>query len=228
MRTALLAVVASAALSVGVVAPAHAAPVTQDQYLASMSKAAATLQKQMKGKTLRHTSDIDFMLKARTVLVVNPDNSLIFDIDSLGKQTRVICVAEDECWIQRDKKAAFHPLPAGAVKVSRAGGPGDQVDMKGIPADATYAVNGRTFTIEAEQDGQQATARQTFTNRTYAYSIQTSSAGLDGSMTGKMKVLPKTVRVSAPPAGRIGPVDRDFTVELNANTGAYSSKDSAS
>ena len=228
MRTALLSVIAAATLAVGVAAPADAAPVTREQYLASMDKAASTLQKQMKGQTLRHTSDVDFMLKASTTLVVNPDNSLIFDIDSLGTKARVICVSEDECWIRRDKKAVFNPLPKGAVTVSRSGGPGDQVDTSDLPANATYGVNGNTFTIDAEEGGQQASARQTFTKRTYKYSIAVSTEGLEGSMSGMTKVLPKAARIAPPRGNQIGPVDRDFTVEINANTGSYSSKDTTS
>ncbi len=228
MRTALLTVIAAAALTVGIAAPAQAAPVTRDQYLASMSKAAATLEKQMAGQTLRHTSDIDFMLKATTTLTVNPDDSLIFEIDSLGTTARVVCVAADECWVRRDKKAVFNPLPAGAVKVTRVGGPGDQVDLDDLPPTATYEVDGKTFTIEATADGQTANARQTFTNRTYRYSIDVTSEGLEGSMSGMTKVLPKPARISAPPANRIGPVDNRFTVQINANTGAYSSRDGAS
>ncbi len=228
MRTALLTVIAAATLAVGVAAPAQAAPVTRDQYLESMSKAAATLEKQMTGHTLRHTSDVDFMLKARTTLVVNPDDSLVFDVDSLGTKARVICVAADQCWIRRDKKSVYNPLPSGAVKVTRDGGPGDQVDTDGLPTDADYEIDGKTFTIEAEENDQKASARQTFTNRTYKYAITVSSDGLDGSMSGMTKVLPKAAKISAPPARQIGPVDREFSVELNANTGSYSSKDGAS
>lgn len=228
MRTALLTVIVTATLAVGVAAPAQAAPVTRDQYLASMSKAAATLEKQMTGQTLRHTSDVDFMLKAKITLVVNPDDSLVFDVDSLGTKARVICVSSDQCWIRRDKKAVYNPLPPGAVKVTRDGGPGDQVDTDDLPADADYEVDGKTFTIEAEENGQKASARQTFTNRTYKYAISVSSEGLDGSMSGMTKVLPKAAKISAPPSRQIGPVDREFSVELNANTGSYSSKDGAS
>ena len=228
MRTALLTVIAAATLAVGVAAPAQAAPVTRDQYLASMSKAAATLEKQMTGQTLRHTSDVDFMLKAKTTLVVNPDGSLVFDVDSLGTKARVICVSSDLCWIRRDKKSVYNPLPSGAVKVIRDGGPGDQVDTDDLPTDADYEVAGKTFTIEAEENGQRASARQTFTNRTYKYAITVSSEGLDGSMSGMTKVLPKAAKISAPPSRQIGPVDREFSVELNANTGSYSSKDGAS
>jgi hypothetical protein len=225
MRTALLTAIAATALGLAVAAPAQAAEVTRDDYLASVTKAAATLEKQMKGKTVRHTSNIDFMLKATTTLVVNPDDSLIFDVDSLGAKARVICIAEDECWIRRDNKPVFNPLPKGAVTLTRSGGPGDQVDTDGLPADATYGIKGKTFTIAASEDGQQATARQTFTNRTYRYSIEVSSDGLEGSMSGMTKVLPKKARVKAPPAKKIGPIDTDFTVDLNATTGAYSSKD---
>lgn len=228
MRTALLAVVASAALTVGVAAPAMAAPITRDQYFTGVSKASTALEKRMQGQTLRHTGDIDFMLKATTTLVVNADDSLIFDIDSLGTQARVVCVAKDECWIRRDKAAQFSPLPAGAVTVTRDGGPGDQVDTDDLPADATYSRDGNTFTITAAENGQTATARQTFTNRTYRYAISVTSEGLRGSMSGMTKVLPKPVDISAPPAGKIGAVDRTFTVTIDANTGAYSTRDTAS
>lgn len=225
MRTALLAVVAAATLTVGIAAPAQAAPVTRDQYLATMTKAAASFEKQMKGKTLRHTSDIDFMLKATTTLVVNPDDSLIFDVDSIGTKARVICVAEDRCWIRRASAATFNPLPEGAVQVTRDGSPGDQIDTDDLPDDASYDIDGKTFTIEASTDGQQATARQTFTNRTYRYAIGVESEGLEGSMSGMTKVLPKKARISAPPARKIGSVDRDFSVTLNATTGSYSAQD---